>query len=308
MKELGKNILIGSGAIGTNLRRIAAAGNDPVELLNVRDENSVLKLHKAYLDAGADILITNTFGANSLYLSEIGMETKCSLINEKGVFIAKSAAAGRAMVWASVGPLNLGLRIDDYSDEQLLGIFQEQCSYLKQADAIVLETFIDVREAKAAIEAAVATGLPVIFQTGNTGRGSQQWRKLDELLNLAERPGVAAFGVNCRHPNDILKVFSYIATKTNLPLTASADAGNARIERGVITYEFSPSDMEELGRSLAGIGASVIGGCCGTTPEHIKGLADSVKGLPVIQRGSVTVTTGPEVGISQARTAVPNVS
>jgi len=198
------------------------------------------------------------------------------------------------------------LRIDDYTDGQLLGIYREQCSYLKQADAIVLETFLDLREAKAAVEAATGTGLPVIFQTGNLGRGPGQWRKLDDFLKLAERPGIVAAGLNCRHPNDILKVFSYIAGRTSLPLTVSANAGNARIERGVITYEFSPSDMEKLGRSLAAIGASVIGGCCGTTPDHIRALAKVVKGLPVNPREVVEVVSGVEAGEPQIKTAVPN--
>ena len=274
------------------MRKLPTAGNDPVEILNIRDKKSVAELHAAYLNAGADILITNTFGANPILLSEIGMESMCELINANGVSIAKEAANGKAMVWASVGPLNLGLRIEDYSSEQLFDAYCMQCSFLKEADAIVLETFVNVKEAKAAIDAAAATELPVIFQIGNTGRGPQQWEIIDALIELAKTKNVIALGVNCRHPNDILKVFPYIASRTDLPLTASANAGHARIERGVITYEFSPSDMAELGRSLAKLGASVIGGCCGTTPDHIKMLASSVKELPVIPREKVSVIAG----------------
>ena len=306
MKELGRTILIGSGAIGTSLRKLVSAGNDPVELLNLRDENDVYNLHKAYLNAGADILITNTFSANSLALSEIGMESKCRLINEKGVAIARDAAEDKAMVWASVGPLNLGLRIEDYSDEQLFAIYQEQCSYLKDADALVLETFVEPREASAAVNAALTIKLPVIFQIGNTGRGPSQWQRIDKLLEIATRPGITAVGVNCRHPKDILKVFLYISAKTNLPLTASANAGNARIERGVITYEFSPSDMESIGRSLADMGASVVGGCCGTTPEHIKALSGAIKGMTVVHKKTIEIVGESRTGEIKSQGAVPN--
>ncbi len=279
--DLGERILIGSGAVGTVLRRGQAQAGEPVELLNLRRPEAVLALHRAYRAAGSRILVTNTFAANPLMLAEVGAASLCRGINEAGVALARKAAGDACLVWASVGPLSLGFRHEDYSEEQLGELYAGQCASLAGADAIVLETFIDLREARAALKAATTTGLPVVFQVGHTGRGQNRWTTIDLLLAEAEAAGAAAVGTNCQHPDDIVDVAAYLRSKTRLPVTASPNAGNPHIERGLVTYEFTPGDFTPVAERLAIRGVSVIGGCCGTTPEHIRAIAPLLKGRAV---------------------------
>ncbi len=295
MSELGRTVLISSGAIGTCLHEKAGAGEEPVELLNLRHPETVKGLHAAYRQAGSQILVTNTFAANPLSLEDAGAGVLCEKINRAGVALAREAAGLQAMVWASVGPLGLGLRIDDYSPEALIGIYRIQCEALAAADALLLETFVDAREARAALTAATETGLPVIFQIGNTGGGADRWDRIDRLITEARCSGVIAVGTNCRHPEEIVRVASYIGVQTGLPVTASPNAGHPRIERGAVTYEFSPEDFGRSALALAEAGVAVIGGCCGTTPDHIRKTAERL--------GRRTVVKPPQVETERGRAA-----
>jgi methionine synthase I (cobalamin-dependent)/5,10-methylenetetrahydrofolate reductase len=306
MAALGGEILVGSGAVGTVLRRGQELSGEPVELLNLRRPEAVLALHRAYCEAGSRILVTNTFAANPLMLAECGAASLCREINEAGVALARQAAGDACLVWASVGPLSLGFRHEDYAGEQLKKIFAGQCDALAGADAIVLETFVDPREAHAALKAATATGLPVIFQVGHTGRGRNRWTTIDVLLAEAETAGAAAVGANCQHPDDIVDVAAYLLSRTRLPVTASANAGNPSIERGLVRYEFTPADFAGIAGRLAALGVSVIGGCCGTTPDHIRAIASLLRGRPVGPSTRIEVREAAAAETRPERPAAPN--
>ena len=293
MNALGVRLLIGSGALGTSLRRAGGKGDEPVELLNIRQPEAVLDLHTAYRNAGSNILVTNTFAANGPVFADAGLDDFCDEVNRAGVELARRAGGSECLIWASVGPLGLGLRIEDYSDNVLADIYRRQCSALAEADALVLETFVDAREAKAALEAASETGLPVIFQIGHTGRGPQGLRRIEALLELAHFANVAAVGTNCRHPDEIVTAASYIAARTDLPVTASANAGHPQIERGAVTYEFSPEHFAAAAGVLADAGVALIGGCCGTTPDHIGLLAQRCAGRAVSSRAPRVILAEP---------------
>lgn len=292
MNYLGRKLLVGSGAIGTCLSQTSLKGDEPVELLNLRQPEIVKNLHAAYRQAGSQILVTNTFAANPLVFSDAGVLELCANTNSTGVKLAREAGGAHCQVWASAGPLRLGLRLEDYSDDALRDIFFTQCQALAQADALLLETFVEVREARAALEAATATGLPVIFQIGNIGGGASWRNRVDLLLEEARRPGVVAVGANCHHPDEIMRMVSHLALRSNLPITASANAGHPQIERGAVTYEFSPENFSKAALSLAEAGAAVIGGCCGTTPEHIRALASAIGGREVLSRPRVSFSSG----------------
>lgn len=291
MHELGDNVLVSSGAIGTCLRQTGGKGDEPVELLNLRQPETVRSLHAAYRSAGSRILVTNTFAANSLVLGDAGVAALCEEINRAGVALAREAGGSECMVWASVGPLGLGLRLDDYRADTLLDIYRRHCDALGAADALLLETFVDVREARAALQAAADTGLPVIFQIGNTGGGAQRWKRVDQLLQEAHRVGVIAVGTNCYHPDEIVRVASYIGARTELPLTASPNAGHPRIERGIVNYEFTPDDFAAAAVSLSAAGVAVIGGCCGTTPDHIRRMAGVLGQRAVMPRPRIQISS-----------------
>ncbi|MHB8772930.1 MAG: homocysteine S-methyltransferase family protein [Syntrophales bacterium] len=299
MQQLGRSVLIGSGAIGTCLRQAGATGDEPVELLNLRQPETVRSLHAAYRAAGSRILVTNTFAANTVVFGDAGIAESCDETNRRGVALARAAGGSECLVWASVGPLGLGLRLDDYPADALLDVYRTQCRALGEADALLLETFVDVREARAALQAAGETGLPFIFQAGNTGAGAQRWNRLDQLLQEAHRAGAVAVGTNCLHPGEIVRVASYIGAHTSLPVTASPNAGHPQIERGVVAYEFSPDDFATTAESLAAVGVAVIGGCCGTTPDHIGRMAGVLAQRAVLPR--------PRVQIPAQQTPVPPV-
>jgi homocysteine S-methyltransferase len=306
MTDLGRTMLVGSGAVGTVLRRGQDLSGEPIELLNLRRPEAVVALHVAYREAGSNILVTNTFAANRLLLGDAGAAERCGEINEAGVALARRAAGEACLVWASVGPLSLGLRHDDHPDAELASIYAEQCGALSGADAIVLETFIDPREARQAIAAARATGLPVIFQVGNTGRGANRWTTIDLLLAEAEAAGVSAVGANCQHPDDIVDVAAYLLSRTRLPVTASANAGNPSIQRGLVRYEFAPEAYARIAERLADLGVAVIGGCCGTGPDHIRAIAPLLSGRPVGAATRVEVR-GPSVDEARpAHAPAPN--
>lgn len=289
MADLGREILVGSGAIGTVLRQGEEAGSGPVELLNLHRPEAVRSLHRAYRAAGSRILVTNTFAANVLVLEAYGTASLCAAVNEAGVRLAREIAGDACLVWASVGPLSLGLRHDDFTAEQLAALYTGQCGALAGADALVLETFIDPREARAALTAATATGLPVIFQVGHTGRGRNRWTTIDVLLAEAEAAGAKAVGTNCQHPDDIVEVAAYLLSRTQLPVTASANAGNPAIERGLVRYELTLEGLRGVAERLAALGVAVIGGCCGTTPDHIRAIAPTLRGRPVGKAAKVEI-------------------
>ena len=137
MARLGGKILIGSGAVGTVLRRGQELSGEPIELMNLRRPEAVLAIHRAYREAGSRIILTNTFAANPLLLAESGAETLCGRINEAGVALARQAAGEACLVWASVGPLSLGFRQEDYPEGQLQEIYAGQCAAL--ADPLMTE-------------------------------------------------------------------------------------------------------------------------------------------------------------------------
>ncbi|HOS93538.1 MAG TPA: homocysteine S-methyltransferase family protein, partial [Armatimonadota bacterium] len=210
LPEPGEQPLVRCGAIGTNLYGPGTAGG-PVEALNTRDPERVLTLYQAYVAAGARALVTNTYAANSLCLSEHELTGECAVINRAGVQIARDAAGVDCAVWGCVGPLSLGFRADDYPAEDLVRIYSEQCEYLSAADALVLETFVDLREARAALQAARATGLPVILQVGRLTAGAARHERLRRLVEEAEACGAVALGANCQHPAETQRTLRELA-------------------------------------------------------------------------------------------------
>jgi len=291
MDRLGKSALVGSGAVGTCLRRTGDSPSGmPVEALNLRNPGAVVSLHESYVEAGANILVTNTFAANRPSLEDAGLADSLAHINREGVRLAREAGGQDVLVWASVGPLSLGLGLADFSDGALRAMFREQCEALSGADAILLETFVDLREAAAALDAAGATGLPVVFQIGNVGGGRDRLQRLGELADLAAASGVAAVGSNCQQAGDIIETAAFLLGRTSLPVTAAPNAGHATVERGVVIYHFSPEDLKKAGIALWEMGVAVVGGCCGTTPDHIRVLAQAIVGRPVAPRRAPAVT------------------
>ncbi len=283
--------VIVDGAMGTMLFKKLPGYTGNLELLNVERPDVLLEIHREYAGAGADIIETNTFGGSTLKLTESGLDGRCTEINEQAAGIARQAANEReCLVGGSVGPTGvLAAPMGEAAPEEVYNAFATQVKALEQggADVIVIETMNDLQEARLALLAAKDnTGLPVISsmtfeESGNTLTGTDM---LTGLATLAQA-GADVVGSNCSMgPEGLTKIYgSYVENlKTlNIPLSVWANAGLPEIVDGTPVYKLSPEKFAELCLGFAQMGVRVIGGCCGTTPDHIAALAARLKDFPV---------------------------
>lgn len=294
LETLQSRLLVADGAMGTRLQSLLGGGPNCIDSLNLDSTYSgiVELVHKSYLQAGAEVILTNTYGANEVKLGRHEQQNDVRHINLKGVEIARRALASTweakdetrgGWVAGSVGPLEISSVRDEYSDERLMEIFSVQMSALVEGgvDVLVLETFQDLQESAAAIKVATSFPVPVFFsiggvQGGRTGTGAD----VRELAVLATRLGASAIGCNCRGPFDILETSQLLTEVTSLPLFVKPNAGSPEIDRGRVAYHVSPEQFFRYAVRLAEAGVAMIGGCCGTGPEHIAQLRQALQGRP----------------------------
>ncbi|MFA7534890.1 MAG: bifunctional homocysteine S-methyltransferase/methylenetetrahydrofolate reductase [Desulfuromonadales bacterium] len=282
LQRLASDVLIGDGAMGTLLYSRGVPLEACFEHLNLVDAGRVEQVHRDYVAAGAQVLETNTFGANALRLGAIGLEKKVRAINAAGVRLARAAAGAEGFVAGAVGPL---LRPRGEATElppaQKKEIFREQMESLAEAgvDLFMLETFASLAEMEIALEVAGAIGLPAVaqmafLQEGRTREGAAAEivaRRLDEA-------GAAVLGANCGSgPREMLATLQRLAAATGRPLSAFANSGFPQYLNGRYIYLATPEYFSAMGREMVLAGASLVGGCCGTTPEHIQALAAALR-------------------------------
>ncbi|MDD5483381.1 MAG: homocysteine S-methyltransferase family protein [Kiritimatiellae bacterium] len=280
--RLKDQIYIGDGALGTRLQELSGKTTMPPESANLDAAGRELvgRIHEKYIEAGARIIETNTFAANFPRLERFGLGKECERINTLGAEVARSAAAGRALVAGSVGPLDLGVTTAGGGARLLETHFRSQMKALKAGgvDLLMLETFSSPSEARAALQAAGGTDLPVFFSIGGQSIARPYARKsVLEMIAFANRFKPAVFGVNCLSPYDLGTVLKLAADNTDLPLLAYPNAGTPSIERGLVRYDLPAAALVEEARKWLGAGVVVFGGCCGTGPEHIRALAGAFK-------------------------------
>ncbi|MBS2036186.1 bifunctional homocysteine S-methyltransferase/methylenetetrahydrofolate reductase [bacterium] len=272
-------ILVGDGAMGTRLQSLVGTHQACIDGLNVEPsfKEIVALVHRSYLEAGCDLLFSNTYGANILKLSRHGRDHQVHEINLEGARIARRCA-GSKPVGGSVGPLEIYSARDEFSDEQVEEIFCQQMTALVEGgvDFLVLETFQDLEEARLAVKAARRYAKPVWLsvggvQNGRTGTGAD----VREFAALA--PDL--LGANCRGPYDVLETLQILAGVTALPLFARPNAGSPEIDRGRVVYNVDSVQFGLYARRLVEAGACMVGGCCGTDPNHISQVAESVRDL-----------------------------
>lgn len=273
------------GAMGTMLYAGGVDINRCFDQLNLKDPRLVRGVHEAYLKAGAEILETNSYGANRVKLSRYGLEGEVTAINASAAGIARSVAGDRALVAGAIGPL--GIRIEPYgptSLEETRELFREQAEGLLEGgvDLFVLETFSDLREIEQAIAAIrEACDLPVLAQMAIQGDGRTAFGTDAALFaTRAEEWGAAAVGLNCSvGPQAMLNVVERMASATTLPLSALPNAGLPTDVDGRKMYMASPQYMAKYAAHLIRKGARFVGACCGSTPEHVSRIADAVQML-----------------------------
>jgi homocysteine S-methyltransferase len=277
-------ILVGDGAVGTMLyaRGIGLEAN--FEHLNLVRPQLVSELHAEYLAAGAQMIETNTFGANFTRLQPIGLERKAAEINLQGARIARQAAGTRALVAGSVGPLaRLKGEERELTQAEQQDIFSVQVTALAEGgvDLLILETFSDLFQLTNALAAARSTGLPVIasmafLDGGRTAAGCDAGQVARELTSA----GADVIGANCgAGPLEVLRVVKQLARATTLPIAAFANSGFPEYLEGRHIYRCTPDYFAGMAVEMVEAGATIIGGCCGTTPDHIHAVSERLKGM-----------------------------
>lgn len=298
---LATKILVGDGAMGTRLQTLVGTSQACIDSLNLDPNFSeiVALVHRSYLEAGADVIFTNTYGANAIKLGRYGRQNQVRTINREGARLARRCVdqwqpddpvlesipnpLGHRLVGGSIGPLEIYSMRDEYNEFLQEEIFFEQMAALVDGgvDLLVLETFQDLQEATIALRVAQRFSLPVLLtvggvQNGRTGTGAD----VREFATVANRLGATMIGANCRGPYDILETLQILAGCTSLPLYAFPNAGSPEIDRGRVAYNVDSIQFGQYAVKLAEAGAVLIGGCCGTDPSHIQQVAQSLQGIP----------------------------
>jgi homocysteine S-methyltransferase len=279
-------VVIADGAMGTMLYAKGVFINQCYDELNVRQPDLVRGIHADYVRAGAELLETNSFGANRTKLQHYGLEAHVREFNLAAATLAREAAGDDALVAGAVGPL--GVRIEPYgptSREEAQELFAEQMRALKDGgvDCFILETFSDLDEITQAVKAARAVdpSLPVIAQVtvGNDGVTSFGVPP-EEAAEALDETGADIIGLNCSvGPQTILEAIERMVPVTTKKLSAMPNAGMPRDVGGRAMYMASPEYMASYARNLIQAGVRLVGGCCGTTPEHIRAMVDGVRPL-----------------------------
>lgn len=306
-------VVMFDGAMGTMLYAKGVFINQCYDELVLRAPDLVREVHAAYVKAGAEVVETNTFGANRAKLTQYGLEGQVALINRRAAEVAREAAGESRLVAGAVGPL--GVRLEPYgptSKDDARAMFAEQMTALADggADCFVLETFGDLEELEQAVLAAreVNASMPVIAQATvgpelRTAYGASP----EDVARALDKWGVDVIGLNCSvGPQTILEAIERMAAVTSRKLSAQPNAGMPRDVGGRSMYMASPEYMATYARHLVQAGAKVVGGCCGTTPEHTKAMVEGVRPLAPRTRvlvGETRNAGSPDVG--QARTPVP---
>ncbi len=276
LAEIDQRVLVCDGAMGTMLYSKGVFVNRCFESLNLSEPDLVAEVHLDYARAGADVLETNTFGANRVKLGSFGLAEKVRAINIAGARVARHAAREQAYVAGAIGPL--GIRIEPWGKtgvDEAEEYFREQAAALVEAgvDLFILETFRDLNEMGAAIAAVRGVcDLPIVAQMaieehGNTLDGTPPEKFGPELV----RRGAHVVGVNCSvGPAAMLETIERIAATVDTPLAAQPNAGKPRHIEGRTIYLSSPEYVASYARRFSATGVRLVGGCCGTTPEHIR--------------------------------------
>ncbi|MFH1440355.1 MAG: homocysteine S-methyltransferase family protein [Candidatus Woesearchaeota archaeon] len=282
LDELKENILVLDGAMGTLVQEKYRSSVD-INYLNVIDHNFIKSIHKQYWKAGSDIVLTGTFGANRLKLKDYGLQDKTALINQKAVENARQAAC--CYVAGDIGPLGQYIKpLGELDFDEAVSIFREQADNLKEADLILVETIADIKVLKAAIigvkesKATTEKNLPLFVSMTFEGKTTPTGTRIRGFVDVAESLGVDIIGVNCSGgPVELFSVGKKMRELTDLPIALQPNAGLPKLVNGKTVFNFPPEDFRLFAEKCAKIGINLIGGCCGTTPEHIRAIAEAVK-------------------------------
>ena len=256
--------------------------------LNATEPEAVFRVHQAYIEAGAQIIETNTFGANRFKLGPLGLGDEVQRLNSRGVKIAREAresAAREVLIAGSIGPLGLGVQARHPDDKEILDVFYEQALALEDrgVDFYILETFSYIEEILLAVDAIRSfSGLPIVAQLTYSEEGTTHGDiRPSEAAAQLKNKNVQVIGANCTlGPQALLPILQELAAVDEIRTSGMPNAGFPKREGDRIVYpKSSPQYFALFAREAAALGVSILGGCCGTTPAHIQAMAEAVKSL-----------------------------
>jgi homocysteine S-methyltransferase len=289
--RLHKEVIVFDGGVGTYLYEKGIFINTCFDELNLTNPDIVKEVHREYVAAGAEVIETNTFGANAFKLAAFGLEGKVHEVNLRGTQHARAVAGATTLVAGSVGPLGIQIEpLGKLSYDEARDAFKEQIGGLLEggADIIILETFALVSEIQQAIRATreLDAQIPLIAQVTVGDDGVLiSGNSLEAFVEMANNAGVDVIGMNCSvGPRAMLEALEHLRTLTTLPIAVQPNAGLPQRIGGRNLYMTSPEYMAEYAKRFIQTGAAVVGGCCGTNPEHIRAIRRAVQALQPTKR------------------------
>jgi 5-methyltetrahydrofolate--homocysteine methyltransferase len=284
LNRLREGFLICDGAMGTTLSASGHAPGRALELLNVEQPDLVRAAHRAYIEAGAEIIETNTFQGSRPVLEQHGLGDRTRELNLAGAQLARQVAGDNVFVAGSIGPTGKILEpYGDYPEEAARAAFPEQAEALAEGgvDLFIVETFVAIEEIRAAITAAAATGLPVAASMAFDPSGRTAFGVTPETAaKETEAAGASIVGANCGTISsaEMVEVIAKFRAATSLPLIAQPNAGRPqRTESGTI-YPETPEMMADSAERFRDLGVAIIGACCGSTAKHIQAIVRRLRG------------------------------
>ncbi|HRW92955.1 MAG TPA: homocysteine S-methyltransferase family protein [Thermotogota bacterium] len=289
LNELSESPLLLDGSYGAQF--LLRGFSQPAEVLNLQRPEVVEKLQRDYVNAGADLLLTNTFSANRWKLREMKLEAEAETINRRAVHIARQAAGDRARVLGDLSSTGVfPAPLSERSVDELAEVFREQAKWLLEegVDGFIVETISDIKELKAAVWGirSLSSQLPLVVQmTFEEDGRNTTGTSVEVFARIASQLEVDVIGINCTlGPEKMLPLLERLSTQTLLPLSVEPNAGKPVYQRGQLTYSLSPEAFGLYVEDWVSLGARIIGGCCGTGPEHIRVARQILSHLPMKQR------------------------
>lgn len=282
-----EKVLVLDGATGTNLQRRGLPGGTPSDIWVLDNPDAVMQLHHDFVEAGSDIILTNTFGSTRLHLEHAGLADRFERSNRTAVELARRAVEGTAtLVGGSMGPL--GEMLEPYGmlrDTDAEAAYAEQACILSDAgvDMLVIETQYDLNEARAAIRGARSvTDLPLVCSFSyDRGTRTMMGVKPSQMAGEFAPLGVTALGINCgRSLEDNFKALEELRQATDLPIWFKPNAGLPHNDAaGNLKYDVTPEIMAAQVSQWIAAGARLVGGCCGTSPDHLRAIAQAARAI-----------------------------
>lgn len=272
------------GGLGTQLQARGLKPGECPDAWNLERPAEVEAVNRAYVEAGSEIILTNTFRSNRLSLAPLGLADRLEEINRAAVEIARRASEGRARVFASIGPSGKLLIMGDVNPEELTSAFAEQAGILAAAgvDGFVIETMADIEEARVAVEAAKPFGKPIVtsfvFDSGRNKDCTMMGVAPERAAQEMTEAGADVIGANCALGIEAyIPICRRLRVSTDRPIWIKANAGLPEMVDGKCEYKTTPEAFASSLPALLQAGASFVGGCCGTTPQFVRAIHEAVR-------------------------------